>query len=86
MADYPPTGLSASVQKLPEWIQLGCGDKEYMCAERGANFPGDECPAELPDLKEHNSVMADIIKKKPELYGQLKDKKNSNGSWFSKMY
>jgi creatine kinase len=84
MADYPPEGLSASVKALPEWIQLGCGDKEYMCAERGANFPGDECPAELPDLKEHNSVMADILKKKPELYGQLKDKKTAMGVGLAK--
>jgi len=84
MADYPPTGLSASVKALPEWIQLGCGDKEYMCAERGATFPGDECPAELPDLKEHNSVMADILKKKPELYGQLKDKKTAMGVGLAK--
>jgi len=84
MADYPPTGLSASVQALPEWIQLGCGDKEYMCPERGATFPGDECPAELPDLKEHNSVMADILKKKPELYGQLKDKKTAMGVGLAK--
>jgi len=22
---YPPSGLSPGVQKLPEWIQLGCG-------------------------------------------------------------
>jgi creatine kinase len=84
MADYPPTGLSASVQKLPEWIQLGCGDKEYICEERGAKFPGDECPAELPDLKDHNSVMADILKKKPELYGQLKDKKTAMGVGLAK--
>jgi len=84
MADYPPTGLAASVKALPEWIQLGCGDKEYMCPERGATFPGDECPAELPDLKEHNSVMADILKKKPELYAQLKDKKTAMGVGLAK--
>jgi len=84
MADYPPTGLAASVKALPEWIQLGCGDKEYMCPERGATFPGDECPAEMPDLKEHNSVMADIMKKKPELYGQLKDKKTAMGVGLAK--
>lgn len=84
MADYPPAGLAASVKALPEWIQLGCGDAEYMCPERGATFPGDVCPAELPDLKEHNSVMADIIKKKPELYGQLKDKKTAMGVGLAK--
>ena len=24
---YPPTGLSAGVLKLPNWIQAGCGSK-----------------------------------------------------------
>ena len=25
-ANYPPNGLSPGVQKLPEWIQKGCGN------------------------------------------------------------
>jgi len=84
MADYPPEGLAASVQALPEWIQLGCGDKEYNCAERGATFPADECPAELPDLAEHNNVMTDVLKKNPDLYKNLKDKKTSMGVGLAK--
>ena len=27
---YPPHGLPESIKKLPEWIQLGCGDAEYV--------------------------------------------------------
>lgn len=84
MADYPPEGLAASVKALPEWIQLGCGDKEYICPERGATFPGDECPAELPDLAEHNNVMTDTMKKNPDLYKNLKDKKTSMGVGLAK--
>jgi len=51
----PPSGLSASVQKLPEWIQKGCGDKEYICEEKGATFSADSPPADCPDLSKHNS-------------------------------
>ena len=24
---------------LEEWIQLGCGDKPYICEEKNATFP-----------------------------------------------
>jgi creatine kinase len=45
---YPPTGLSANVQKLPEWIQAGCGDAPYNCAEKEATFAIDgQCPATI---------------------------------------
>lgn len=84
MADYPPTGLPESIKKLPEWIQLGCGDKEYICAEKGANFPGDECPAELPDLSKHNNFMTDVLKENPGIYAELKDKKTSMGVTLAK--
>lgn len=77
MTDYPPTGLTAHVQTLPEWIQLGCGDAEYICAERGANFPGDKCPDAIPDLSEHNNICAEILRKNPEFYTNLKEKKTS---------
>jgi creatine kinase len=48
----------------------GLGDEPFP------GFPSDECPPELPDLTGHHSVMADIFKKSPEMYGELKDKKN----------
>lgn len=83
-ADYPPNGLSEGVRKLPEWIQVGCGDTEYMCAEKGANFPADKCPDELPDLSKHNNIMANVLKKNPELYHKLKGRKTKNGVTLAK--
>merc|ERR1712166_1452546 len=75
---YPPTGLSPNVRKLPEWIQLGCGDTPYNCAEKGATFaPDGQCPAEMPDLSKHSSFMADLLT--PGIYAALKDKKTSTG-------
>jgi len=67
-ANYPPLGLSEGVRKLPEWIQLGCGDSEYDCAEKGATFLPSKMPAKCPDLSKHSSFLADHLKKNPGLY------------------
>merc|ERR1712070_728952 len=77
-ANYPPTGISASVQKLPEWIQLGCGDAPYNCPEKNATFAVDGAtPADMPDLSKHSNFMAELLT--PEIYNALKDKKTSTG-------
>jgi len=76
---YPPTGLSESVKKLPEWIQKGCGSEEYYCEEKGATFLGDKMPDELPDLSKHSSFLAEALKANPEAYKKLKDKKTKLG-------
>ena len=81
-ADYPPCGLSAGVRALPQWIQLGCGSSEYICAERGATFSADNPPAQLPDLSNHNSFFAETLKKNPGLWAEYKDKKTSLGVTF----
>merc|ERR1712070_656826 len=76
--DYPPAGLSASVKKLPEWIQLGCGDKPYNCAEKNATFaPDGNTPADMPDLSKHSNFLAEHLTE--EIYGKLKDRTTSNG-------
>jgi len=78
MADYPPTGLEAGIKKLPEWIQLGCGDKQYLCPEKNATFDGDNV-VDMPDFSKHSNCLADVLKKNPEIYEKLKDKKTSMG-------
>lgn len=82
--NYPPLGLAPGVQKLPEWIQLGCGDAEYMCAEKGATFPADKCPGQLPDLSQHNNIMAEVLRAQPHLYDKLKNKTTSLGVTLAK--
>lgn len=79
MADYPPTGLSEGVQKLPEWIQVGCGDKEYYCEEKGATFLPSELPDKLPSLDEHKNLFGEAMRANPEIYDQLKDKTTKLG-------
>lgn len=82
--DYPPKGLSANVKKLPEWIQIGCGDKPYNCPEKNATFGVDGAsPASMPDLTKHSSFMAEQLVKNPGLYDKLKDKKTSGGVTFA---
>jgi creatine kinase len=81
--DYPPAGLSAGVKALPEWIQLGCGSTEYICAERGATFSADNQPSQLPDLSNHNSFFAETMRANPGLWDKLKNKSTSLGVKFS---
>lgn len=76
--DYPPNGISANVQKLEGWIQVGCGDSPYNCPEKGATFAVDGlCPAEMPDLSKHSNFMAELLTK--DVYDKLKDKKTAGG-------
>lgn len=78
---YPPHGLSASVLKLPEWIQKGCGDQAYHCTEKNATFGSDGvCPDQMPDLSKHTNFMAEFLVKNPEVYDKLKGKKTKSGS------
>ena len=84
MADYPPEGLSKVVENCPDWIKKGCGNEEYICEEKGATFPGDACPAECPDLSEHNNLMTDALKGVAGLYDKYKDVKTAAGVSFAK--
>jgi len=78
--NYPPQGLSEGVQKLPKWIQLGCGDKPYYCTEKEATFGFDhDCPDKMPDLSKHSNFMAEFFVKNPEIYHKLKGRKTSSG-------
>jgi len=70
---YPPEAVCETLKDLPEWIRLGCGSDEYICPEKGATFPGDKCPDELPDLSKHNNLCANALSDHPELYAKYKD-------------
>merc|ERR1719321_66427 len=81
-SSYPPKGLSPVVKNSPAWIKTGCGDAEYIFdgtrpdgGKVVAIFPADKCPDQLPDLSKHSNVMADVLKKNPEIYHKLKNKK-----------
>ena len=69
----PPSGLSASVQKLPEWIQKGCGDKEYICEEKGATISADSPPADCPDLSKY--ILFFFESMNADIWNKLQDKK-----------
>eukprot|EP01063_Lacrimia_lanifica_P028277 TRINITY_DN40_c0_g1_i10.p2 TRINITY_DN40_c0_g1~~TRINITY_DN40_c0_g1_i10.p2 ORF type:complete len:456 (+),score=211.98 TRINITY_DN40_c0_g1_i10:102-1469(+) len=84
LGDYPPKGLSKGVRELPKWIQAGCGDKEYFCPEKGAVFPADFTPDEMPDLSKHSNFMAEVLREQPELYAKYKDTYTKNGVGLAK--
>lgn len=76
---YPPEGLAETVQNLPEWIKLGCGNAEYICEEKNATFPGDKCPDALPDLSKHNNLCANALREHPEIYEKYKNVTTAGG-------
>merc|ERR1711934_172969 len=81
-ANYPPEGLSESVRALPEWIQLGCGDKPYNCPEKNATFAPDCIPPDqMPDLSKHSNFMAEHLT--PEMYDRLKKRATISGTTFA---
>jgi len=82
--NYPPFGLAPGIQALPEWIKAGCGNSEYYCLEKNATFPGGDSPTLMPDLSKHNNFMAEVLKKEPELYDKLKNRKTSMGVTLAK--
>eukprot|EP00391_Amoebophrya_sp_Ameob2_P010052 CAMPEP_0178997602 /NCGR_PEP_ID=MMETSP0795-20121207/9038_1 /TAXON_ID=88552 /ORGANISM="Amoebophrya sp., Strain Ameob2" /LENGTH=356 /DNA_ID=CAMNT_0020690167 /DNA_START=179 /DNA_END=1245 /DNA_ORIENTATION=- len=77
--NYPPMGLAPTVQGLPDWIKLGCGDVAYICEEKGATFPGDKCPDKLPDLSKHGNLCAMALREHPEIYEKYKNVKTKGG-------
>jgi len=78
--NYPPAGLAPGIQKLPEWIQLGCGNSAYNCLEKGATFAVDGvCPEEMPDLSKHSNFMSEFLVANPDVYSKLRDLKTANG-------
>jgi creatine kinase len=81
---YPPEGLAPTVENLPEWIKLGCGGAEYICPEKGANFPGDKCPDALPDLSKHGNLAAVALREHPEIYEKYKNVTTKGGVSFAK--
>merc|ERR1711988_1253662 len=77
--EYPPTGLSENVRKLPAWIQAGCGDKPYYCPEKQATFaPDGVTPDKMPDLSKHSNFMAEHLT--PEIYEKLKKRATISGT------
>eukprot|EP01064_Diplonema_japonicum_P020567 TRINITY_DN30178_c0_g1_i1.p1 TRINITY_DN30178_c0_g1~~TRINITY_DN30178_c0_g1_i1.p1 ORF type:complete len:465 (+),score=151.88 TRINITY_DN30178_c0_g1_i1:52-1446(+) len=77
--DYPPHGLAKGVKKLEGWIQVGCGDKPYNCAEKNATFaPDGVTPDEMPDFSNHNNFMADFLREHKDVYDALKKKTTPN--------
>jgi len=70
---YPPEGLCETLNELPDWIKVGCGNAEYYCEEKGATFPGDKCPDALPDLSKHGNLAAMALRDHPEIYEKYKN-------------
>jgi creatine kinase len=68
-----------TVQQAPGEVAVkGLGDEECD------GFPADVCPENLPDVSRHHSVMADVLRENPSIYGLLRNKQTSLGVTFAK--
>ena len=76
--------MAPTLDDIPEWIRLGCGDSEYICAEKGATFPGDRCPDALPDLSKHGNLCAVALRRNPDWYDKYKNVKTKMGVTLAK--
>merc|ERR1712224_303662 len=62
------------------WIQLGCGDTPYNCAEKSATWaPDGKTPDQMPDLSKHCNFMSEFLVKNPGVYDELKGKVTKSG-------
>jgi len=89
--DYPPGGLSDGLKKAEEWIQAGCGDREYVYeglrkdgGKVTALFPPVKAPDQLPSLDGYTNYLSIALRKNPEIYDHIKDKKTSLGVTLAK--
>jgi creatine kinase len=58
-------------------------EKQVVVKEFG-DFPSTECPAQMPDLSQHQNMMAEYLREHPSVYYNLKDKKTENGVGLAK--
>merc|ERR1719271_1429726 len=64
----------AAAPKAPDYASMpGLGDDPLP------GFSYGDTPDVMPDLSEHNSIMADVLKKDPSIYEALKGKKTTLG-------
>jgi len=78
--NYPPKGIAPMIQKLPEWIQVGCGDKPYYCVEKNATFaPDGVTPDACPDFSKYTNHMGEQLCKNPAIWDKLKNRKTKSG-------
>merc|ERR1719456_602917 len=72
----------AKLVKMEYALETGGSIYPYMPGlgdEPTLGFPWKECPDHLPDLSNHHSVMADVLKENPDIYHNLRNKKTKKG-------
>merc|ERR1719313_2800142 len=64
----------AEAPAIPDYASMpGLGDEPLP------GFSFGDTPDAMPDLSEHNSIMADVLKSNPSIYDALKNKKTEMG-------
>lgn len=77
--------VAPGLANLEEWIKLGCGEEEYYCAEKDANFPAQDTPDQMPDMSQHSNYLGEVLRANPEIYDKLKGRKTASGVTLAKI-
>merc|ERR1719421_392019 len=70
----------AELIKIEQALETGGSVYPFMpglADEPTPGFPWDECPDRLPDISGHHNIMADVLKKQPQIYDMLKGRLTS---------
>jgi creatine kinase len=78
VAGPPETQGYEDAMQPEEPVAQGLGDEECD------GFPADFCPEQLPDMSKHHSIMADVLRANPSIYGRLREKQTKLGVRLSK--
>merc|ERR1719305_1455749 len=72
----------AKLVKMEAALESGAVPYEFMPGlgdEATPGFSPFEAPDVMPDLSKHNNIMAEVLRSKPSIYDNLKNKKTSLG-------
>ncbi|CAK0894238.1 unnamed protein product, partial [Prorocentrum cordatum] len=74
LAPAPRQPLPAGLAAMPlASAAPGLGEDDYP------GFPADDCPGELPDLSQHHSATAQVLRARPDIFAQLRGRRTKLG-------
>lgn len=89
----PPAARSATNDNLQSFVSADVAEFSRLSAathgrglgeEEFPGFPADVCPEQLPNLSNHHSIMADVLRNDTSIYDVLRRRCTKNGVPFAK--
>merc|ERR1719181_1892014 len=78
----PPAAAAPAAGRSPSPIFIDYASMPGLGDDPFPGFPTGLCPADMPDLSKHHSIMAEVLKGDKSIYSKLKDKTTKMGTTF----